>query len=126
MSSYPFFRRAAVLFVFFSALTVAGCGSSVEKPTEKLAIAQSAILNARENEAQVYATLELSQAEKKLEQAKEAIAKEEYTKAANLLDQAILEAKHAETKAESARAQSQAGKMRDSIESLRHEIERNQ
>ena len=70
-----------------------------------------------------YAPLELKFAEDKLKEAKRLVAKEKFSPAIELLDEALVDAKLAETKALSEREKIQSAEMRDSIDSLRKEIE---
>jgi hypothetical protein len=105
-------------------LALAACGSAPPAPTEKLASVETAIAGAKDKEAYTYAAAELMQAEQKYAEAKRLVAQEKMDQAARLLDQALTDAKLAEAKADSARAAKQATEMRDTIETLRQEVER--
>lgn len=117
-----FHQRSLFLAAGFAALTLAGCGSSKQPPTEKLATAESFINTARETEARDF--VELRRAEDKLSQAKIAMAKEDYEAAAQLAEQALIDARLAEAKAESVAAKQATQDLRDSINTLRREVNR--
>jgi len=93
-------------------------------PMEKMVKLESQIANARQAEAIVYAPLELKFAEDKYELALDAIADKDYDVARQLADEALLDAQFAETKALSVRAEKEAQEMRESIETLRSELNR--
>lgn len=80
--------------------------------------------HAKESEAYSYAPLEIKLAEEKLAQAKQKIAEEEYDQARTLLDQALADAKLAESKSQTEKAKRGAQEMQDSIDLLRKETER--
>jgi thioredoxin-like negative regulator of GroEL len=105
-------------------VALGGCGATPPVPTEKLAHVETAIAGAKDKEAYTYAAAELMQAEQKYSEAKRLIEQEKMEQAARLLDQALSDAKLAEAKADSARAARQANEMRDTIETLRQEVER--
>lgn len=107
-------------------LWLGGCGSSVPIPTEKLASVETAIVSAKDKEAPTYAALELMKAEKKLAEAKDLIAKEEYEEASRLLDLALSDAQLAEAKADTERTRKIKDELRDSVDTLQKEIDRNQ
>jgi len=85
---------------------------------------ESQIANARQAEAIVYAPLELKFAEDKYKMALEAIEDKEYDAARQLADKALLDAQLAEVKSLSIKAEKEAQEMRDSIETLRSELNR--
>jgi len=72
----------------------------------------------------VYAPLELKFAEDKYELAEGAIEDKKYDVARQLADEALLDAQLAEVKALSVRAEKEAQEMRESIETLRSELNR--
>ncbi len=111
--------------ILFSAiLLIGGCGTAKKPPTEKIANAELAISRAQDNNAKDFAAKELRQAQDNLEQAKQAVTDEEYDKAARLAEQAFMDASLAETKAESEKASKAADEMRESVETLKQEVER--
>ncbi len=105
-------------------LWLGGCGSAPPIPSDKLASVETAIASAKDKEAQHYATMELMKAESKLTEAKALITKEEMDKASLLLEQALVDAKLAESKADAARADKQQVEMQETIDTLKKEVER--
>ena len=93
-------------------------------PMEKMVKLESTISNARQAEAIVYAPLELKFAEDKYEMAQDAIADKDYDVARQLADEALMDAQFAEVKALSVKAEKEAQEMRESIETLRSELNR--
>ncbi len=103
-----------------------GCASKGIAPVKNISDAEMAIKEAKESSATVNAPLELRYAEDKLKNAKIAFEQEEFVKAQRLADEALMDAKLAEAKSESLKAKEHAQKVRDSVETLRREIERMQ
>lgn len=112
-------------FLFLSVLII-GCAGNVAVPTDKLSNAEKAITSARESNAIVNAPLDLKLAEDKLNQAKEAVASEDYEKAARLADEATLDADVARAKTRAEKAKQISSEMRENIDSMSMEIERTQ
>jgi len=102
-----------------------GCAGTAV-PTEKIANAERAISSARDSNAIVNAPLDLRLSEDKLVEAKAAIAKEEYEKAARLADEAALDADVARARTRAVNAKKISSEMRESIDAMRKEIERTQ
>lgn len=117
-------KQSAGFILVISALLLGGCGSAPPIPTEKIASVETAISGAKDKEAHTYATMELMQAEQKLQEARKLIGEEEMDKASMKLDEALNDAKLAEAKADAARASKQADEMRDTVETLRKEVNR--
>jgi len=105
-----------------SFLVLQGCGSSRQPPTEQIASAESYIRTVSDTEARDYP--ELRRAQDKLNDAKQAVAEEDYEEAAYLAEQALIDAKVAEAKAETAKARQATADLRKSIETLREEVAR--
>jgi hypothetical protein len=114
-------RKWTIIIVFIASMVTACAGVA---PMEKMVKLESTIANARQAEAIVYAPLELKFAEDKYEMAESAIEDKKYDEARQLADEALLDAKLAEVKALSARAEKEAQEMRESIETLRSELNR--
>jgi Domain of unknown function (DUF4398) len=110
--------------VILAAVSVAGCASKGVPPVESMTSAELVIKEAKDNNATINAPLELKFAEDKLAAAKALVAKEEFFQAKRLADEAFMDAKFAEAKSLSVKAQKQAQEMRETIETLRHEIDR--
>jgi len=114
-----FFTVAAV-FGFL----LGGCASNGALSTQKIAAGEKAITDAKVGNASLNAPAELNMAEGKMVQAKEALAKKEYEKAARLAEQASIDAEYAHTKASTAKTKKTVEEMRKNIDALRQEIER--
>jgi hypothetical protein len=123
MQKLSFVRQLAGVSLVLAAL-LAGCGSKGVAPTDKLSNVEITVNGAKTNEAYTYAPYEIKLAEEGLQNAKDAIAKENYEEAGKLLDQALLDARLADSKAQSARAKSSAKELSDSVDTLKKEIER--
>ncbi|MFH1701903.1 MAG: DUF4398 domain-containing protein [Nitrospirota bacterium] len=115
-----------VILLFFIILIVsAGIATAKDvAPLEKITTVKKAIDTARESNAIINAPLELKLAEDKLEKAKAAINEEEFEMARRLADEALIDAKLAEAKSRSERAKKLEQEMRNSIDTLRRELER--
>jgi hypothetical protein len=111
----------AVAVVF---LAMAGCASA-PVPTEQLAVSKSAIDSATTAGGTEFAPLELKAARDKLEAANQAVASKHYEQAANLASEAQVDAKLAETKALSAKAQKSVAETQDNLRSMLQEVNRN-
>lgn len=103
---------------------IAGCAST-PPPTEQIAVSKSAISNAVSAGGSEYAPVEMRTAQEKMDRASRAMAKEEYENARWLAEEAQADARLAEKKAQSAKAQKAAVVMQDDIRVLREEINRN-
>ena len=104
-------------------LSVAGC-STVGPPKDSVAAAELAVQQANKSKAPQYSPLELRMAADKLEEAKRAMNKKEYTLARRLAEEALVDAQVAEAKTASEDARRAANDMRENIETLRREAER--
>jgi PBP1b-binding outer membrane lipoprotein LpoB len=113
------------IMIVFSMFILSGCAAKVA-PVESIANAEMAVKVAQERNASTFAPLELKIAEDKLNGARTALQKEEFDKAQWLSEEALMDARLAEAKALSEKAKKLAQDMRNSIETLRHEIERTQ
>jgi len=121
MSGYPWYRTAGAIAI--AAVVTAGCASA-PKPTEQIAVSNSAITNAVRAGGGEYAPTEMKSAQDKMAQANRAMDKEDYEDARRLAEQAQVDATLAEKKAESAKAQKAAIALGDDIRVLRDEINR--
>lgn len=104
-------------------MAATGC-SSVQPPTATVSQAQLAIRGADQSKASQYAPLELRNAREKFNDAERAMRNEEYLKARRLSEQALVDARLAEVKAESEFARQNAAELQATIQSLRAETER--
>ncbi len=107
-----------------AAVVIGGC-ASVAPPTEQMAVSKSAIANAVSAGGSEYAPVEMRTAQEKMDRAQRAMAKEDYENARSLAEEAQADARLAEKKAESAKAQKAAIVLQDDIRVLREEINRN-
>lgn len=108
-------------------LLLGGCGSAPPIPVDKIASVETAIASAKDKEATTLAAVELHKAEKKLAEAKELANKGEedaMEQAKRLLDQALVDAKLAASKADAARTAKQKEEMKDSVDTLKKEVDR--
>lgn len=105
-------------------LALAGCASA-PIPTEQFALAQAGIESAATAGATEYAPLELKTARDKLAAAQRAVDAKEYPAASALAEEASVDAKLAQTKAESQKAEKSARDIQDSLKTLLDEINRN-
>jgi hypothetical protein len=107
----------------FAAVFIAGC-ASIPPPTEQMAVSKSALANAVSAGGSEYAPVEMRTAQEKMDRANRAMAKEDYENARWLAEEAQADARLAEKKAHSAKAQKAASVMQDDIRVLREEINR--
>jgi len=120
---------AIVLFSIAAALTmntVTGCASKVVKPIKNISDAETAIKMAVENSATVNAPLDVRIAEEKLQKAREAAKREDFIQAQRLADEAAMDARVAEVKSQTHKVKNMEKDLRESIESLQNEVNRNQ
>ena len=115
-------RKWTIFTIIFLVSIIPACAGVA--PMEKMVKLESQIANARQAEAIVYSPLELKFAEDKYELAQDAIENKKYDVARQLADEALLDAQFAEIKALSVRAEKEAQEMRESIETLRSELNR--
>ena len=106
-----------------AAVVVAGC-AGIAPPTEQMAVSKSAIANAVSAGGSEYAALEMRAAQEKMDRANRAMNKEDYENARRLAEEAQVDARLAEKKAQSAKAQKAASVTQDDIRVLREEINR--
>lgn len=105
-------------------LLAAGCATGKGVTSEKLAVVEKAIGEAREETARTSAPLELKSAEQKYAEAQSAVKKEEFVLANRLADEALADAEYARAKAASAKTRKMADDLTDSIKTLKDEIDR--
>lgn len=106
-------------------LLLASCASTPPEPTSQLAVSRSAVTQAERANALQYAPVELTQAQEKLRQAQAAVGREDYAAARRLAEQAEVDARLAETKTHSTRAQAALSEVNESIRVLQEELKRN-
>ena len=106
-----------------AAVVIAGCGS-IPPPTEQMAVSKAAVANAVSAGGSEYAPVEMRTAQEKMDRANRAMEKEDYENARWLAEEAQADARLAEKKAQSAKAQKAANVLQDDIRVLREEIDR--
>jgi Domain of unknown function (DUF4398) len=119
--SYRWFR--AIGAIGTTVVAISGC-ASIPPPTEQMAVSKSAIANAVSAGGSEYAPVEMKLAQDKMDRASHAMEKEDYENARWLAEEAQADARLAEKKAQSAKAQKAALVMQDDIRVLREEINR--
>ena len=107
----------------FAVVLVAGC-ASLPAPTEQMAVSRLAIANAVSAGGSEYAPVEMRAAQEKMDRANRAIEKEDFENARRLAEEAQADARLAEKKAQSAKAQKAASVTQDDIRVLRDEMNR--
>ena len=119
-------RKIVPVFVIAAVLgfLLGGCASNGTLSAQKISAGEKAINDAKVGSASLNAPAELNRAEGKMVQAREALAKKEYEKAARLAEQASIDAEYARTKAATAKTKNTVEEMRKNIDALRQEIER--
>ena len=105
-------------------LALTGCANA-PIPTEQLAVSKTQIDSATTAGGTEFAPLELKMANEKLDAANRAVEKKEYDKAARLAAEAQVDAKLAETKALSAKAQKAVAETQDHLRTMLQEVNRN-
>ena len=119
MTRSPMFALALAT----SLAVVAGC-ASVPEPTDKMAVAEAAILRASTSGTSADAARELQLATDKLTAARQAMNSKEYERAGQLAEQATVDAQAAEIHAQSARSRKAAQETQDAARVLREEMNR--
>jgi cobalamin biosynthesis protein CobD/CbiB len=109
--------------ILCAAAIIAGC-ASVAPPTEQMAVSKAAIANAVSAGGSEYASVEMRSAQEKMDRASRAMGKEDYEDARRLAEQAQADARLAEKKAQSAKAEKAASVTHDDIRVLREEMNR--
>jgi hypothetical protein len=105
-------------------IALTGCANA-PIPSEQFAISQAAIDSANTAGASEYAPLEIKSARDKLAAAHSAVENKEYPAAAALAEEASVDAKLAETKAESEKAKKSVSDIQDNLRTLLNEVNRN-
>lgn len=107
-----------------SALLLGACASMETPATASVAVSNAALDNASGAGAGQYAPMEMSLAREKMARAQQAMRDKDYPLANDLAKQAQVDARLAQSKANSAKAQIAADALQDDIRVLREELER--
>ena len=102
-----------------------GCSSLKTPATADVAVSKAALENAAGAGGTQFAPMEMAAAREKMARANKAMADKDYKLAVDLAAQAQADAKLAQGKANSAKAQAAANALQDDINVLRSELERN-
>ena len=96
--------------------------SSTKPPTQKLVQTETAITQAEQVGAEEYAPLQIREARKKLEKARDLVNDEKYEEAKRMADRAMVDAEYAQVKTLSSKAQRAVYELQESIRALQEEI----
>ncbi|MBJ7309257.1 DUF4398 domain-containing protein [Rugamonas sp. CCM 8940] len=119
-------RPAVRLLCAIAAMLALGaCASQKTPATADVAVSRAAVENATSAGAAELAPAEMQSARDKLMRANQALAAKDYGVARDLANQASVDAKLAQSKANSAKASSAADELQQSIRVLREELDRN-
>lgn len=105
-------------------LLLAACATRPPVPSESLALARAAISSAEDAGAREYAPVEFNEAQRKMERAEQAVAREDHTQARRLAEQVQIDARHAAFRARAARSEEAIDELEKSIADLRAEVAR--
>ncbi|WP_460530944.1 DUF4398 domain-containing protein [Chitinimonas naiadis] len=103
---------------------IVGCASQKAPATAEVAVSAAAVENAAGAGGTQYAPVEMSLAREKMQRAQKAMLDKDYKLAGDLANQAQADAKLAQSKATSAKAQIAADALQDDIRVLREELDR--
>jgi len=123
-------KRQHLFFIVFiivvALLIVIGCARKFTRETSitKMSEGEKAISVAKESNASVNAPADLKVALDKLTAAKKALEKEDYETATRMAEQASVDADYARVKAISDKAKKTTEEKRETVNTLRHEVER--
>ncbi|PXX44042.1 DUF4398 domain-containing protein [Undibacterium pigrum] len=108
-----------------SMVVMMGCASSMKTPaTAEVAVSKEAVDNAAVAGGTEFAPVEMNSARQKLVLANKAMQDKDYKLASDLATQAQADAKLAQAKANSAKAEKAANALQDDIRVLRDELQR--
>jgi len=102
-----------------------GACASTKPPTQQLTQLETSIKQAEQVGAENYAPLELREARKKLEKAREMVSQEKYEEAELVAEKAMVDAELAQIKTLSSKSQQAVDQLRESIRVLQEEIQKN-
>jgi hypothetical protein len=122
MDGYSKYRLVALAGA--AMVLVAGCSSMKTPATASVAVSNAAVENAAGAGGAEYAPVEMNAAREKMAMANQAIAAKDYQRASDLAIQAQADANLAQSKANSAKAQTAANALQDDLRVLREELAR--
>ncbi len=121
--------KASLCILFLTALmalALMSCGPKIPPPLDRISTAELAIQRARQENADIYAPLDLKLAEDKLANAKKAMSVNNNSAAARLAEESLLDAQTAEARSRAEKAKEMSQRMQESVDTLRKELERTQ
>jgi carbamoylphosphate synthase large subunit len=125
MTKHSTQRLAGVIVATVALILSVGCSSMKTPATADVAVSKAAVQNAVDAGGGQFAPVEMNAAREKMALANKAMASKDYKLAAELANQAQVDAKLAQGKANSAKAQAAADALQDDIRVLREELDRN-
>ena len=111
------------VFVALVVVHIAGCGSTVERPTAQMAAAETGLTLAEQNGAEQYSLEQLTIAREKLSRAKQSESDERFAEARNLAAEAEVDARLAASLATLAKAELAIEESNAALEALETEID---
>ncbi len=124
MTKHSTQRLAGVIAATVALILSVGCSSMKTPATADVAVSKAAVQNAVDAGGGQFAPVEMNAAREKMALANKAMASKDYKLAAELANQAQVDAKLAQGKANSAKAQAAADALQDDIRVLREELDR--
>jgi carbamoylphosphate synthase large subunit len=124
MTKHSTQRLAGVIVATVALILSVGCSSMKTPATADVAVSKAAVQNAVDAGGGQFAPVEMNAAREKMALANKAMASKDYKLAAELANQAQVDAKLAQGKANSAKAQAAADALQDDIRVLREELDR--
>ena len=112
------------LIMGMTVLLIGGCRSMKTPATSSVAVSKTAVDSAAAAGAAQYAPLEMNSAREKLDRANRALQDKDYKLANDLANQAQADARLAQSKANSEKAQAAAATLQEDIRVLRDELQR--
>lgn len=106
------------------AILTSGCSSMKTPATSDVAVSKAAVDDAASAGGTEFAPVEMRSAREKIALANQAMAAKNYKRADDLANQAQVDAKLAQSKADTAKAQAAANALQDDIRVLRDELNR--
>lgn len=100
------------------------CGTKVQPPDVQVGQASTAVTEAESVGAYEAAPVELQAARDKLNQAKQAMQKEDNVTARRLAEEALADANLAQAKARTAKSRNSAASLKEGIQTLQQEVDR--
>ena len=120
-----YFKTGCTILCGATLILTAGCSSLKTPATADVAVSKAAVENAADAGGAQFAPVEVNAARQKMALANKAMASKDYKQAAEFANQAQVDAKLAQSKANSTKAQAAADALQDDIRVLREELDRN-